>query len=80
MEYIETLYKLDLKSKTIKDILAILNAIFKKAQIKVKIPTPHINKPNTKIINDEDLELLENELIKEINYINFLFIFQYIQE
>lgn len=36
MEYIETLYKLDLKSKTIKNILAILKVIFKKAQIKVK--------------------------------------------
>jgi len=71
MKYIESLYKLDLKTKTIKDILIILKGIFKLAQIDIKIPTPHINKPNIKIINDEDLELLEYELIKEINYINF---------
>ena len=43
MEYIEMLYKLDLKSKTIKDILTILKGIFKLAQIDMKIPTPHIN-------------------------------------
>ena len=59
IKYIEALYKLELKPKTIKDILAILKGIFKLAQIEVKIPTPQINKPNIKIINDDDLELLE---------------------
>lgn len=71
LEFIDELSKRGLKNKTIKDILLVLKGIFKISNISIKIPMPKVNKPNIKIFNDEDKELLEKELLNDINYINF---------
>lgn len=70
-EFTESLLNKGLSTKTIKDILIILNQILKYANISIEITMPKVKKKEIKILEKNDQLKLEQRLYNDIDEYNF---------